>query len=424
MYSIPYKPNSGPPLQPAKVIAGKTAAIAHFSPGLLLPLIVPVEGINVPATRFDMTANSINRIALWALTIGLLEPHPAEAVILYGDSDPAYNTVAPTGALTNSGWQLQGQWGVFLGTPISPRHFISASHVGGTIGDIFLFRGATYTTTAMYDDPNSDLRIWRVCGEFPAFAPLYDGASEIRKTLVVFGRGTQRGAPIVMSDLFGPATKGWLWGPTDSVQRWGTNVVSAVINGDALVPLGGVAVGPVGDLLQATFDADAGADEAHLSSGDSSGGLFIEEGGVWKLAGINYGVEALFNTNNAGPGFFAAITDKGGLYSGGPGNWSQTPDLPPDLPSALYATRIASNLPWIRGVVDATPPSDPVPQIESAPTVVGPYVLESAATIDPNTRSITIACPAENCFFRLSGCSSLRIVQISVVGANLVLQYQ
>ena len=59
-------------------------------------------------------------------------------------------------------------------------------------------------------------------------------------------------------------------------------------------------------MLQATFDANGLADEAHLSVGDSSGGVFIQDGGIWKLAGINYGVEALFNTNNSGAGFLAA----------------------------------------------------------------------------------------------------------------------
>ena len=52
------------------------------------------------------------------LTIGLAAP-PAPAVLLY--STPQRNTWAPSGSIYNSGWQYQGRWGAFLGTPIAPR---------------------------------------------------------------------------------------------------------------------------------------------------------------------------------------------------------------------------------------------------------------------------------------------------------------
>src|SRR3954447_4709181 len=91
----------------------------------------------------------------------------SSAVILKGTGDPECNTTAPTGALTNSGWQYQGTWGAFLGTPVAPKYFITAAHVGGSIGDQFSFRGVNYATTALFDDPNSDLRLWRICGTFP-----------------------------------------------------------------------------------------------------------------------------------------------------------------------------------------------------------------------------------------------------------------
>jgi hypothetical protein len=362
--------------------------------------------------------------SLWIIALLFLGMAGARGVIFRGTDDPAHNTTPPDGSLTNSGWQCQGRWGAFLGTPISPRHFIAAAHVGGAVGDTFMFRGVAYSTTAMFDDPNSDLRIWRVCGLLPEYAVLYDDVSEVGKPLVVFGRGTQRGAPLIVSDLFGAATKGWLWGTADGVQRWGTNVVSAILNGDTTLPLGGAVGGPVGDLLQATFDANGGADEAHLSVGDSSGGLFIQEQGVWKLAGINYGVEAYFNTNDIGPGFFAAITDKGGLYSGGPGNWQQTPELPADLSTAFYATRIASNLPWIRTILNAQPPAQPLPQIESASAVTGPYEPETNSTVDGSTRTIILPQPTQTRFFRLNACDSIRIARISANGTNLVLNYE
>ncbi|MEY2410814.1 MAG: hypothetical protein QOF48_3484 [Verrucomicrobiota bacterium] len=357
---------------------------------------------------------------LLVMTFVAAVPAAGRAVILNGTGDPLHNTTAPGGSLTNSGWQYQGFWGAFLGTPISSRHFLAARHVGGSVGDTFVFGGIGYVTTAVYDDPGSDLRIWRVCGSFPDYAPLFDGVTEVGQPCVVFGRGTQRGTPVMISQLLGEETKGWLWGNYDGVERWGTNVINAVVNGSVIEPL----LGPVGDLLEATFDAGGGIDEAHLSTGDSSGGLFIRTGGVWKLAGINFAVEAQFNTNSTGPGFYAAITDKGGLYSGGEGNWQLTPDLLADLPSAFYATRVASNLPWIRSILDGPAPAEPPPRLEFATTVSGGYQMDNNAVLDAAARTFTLAQPAQNRFFRLNGCVTNRIADIFLSGTNVVIRYE
>ena len=46
----------------------------------------------------------------------------AQAVILFSKSDR--NTRPPHGSLVNSGWQWQGQFGSFLGTPIAQQYFM------------------------------------------------------------------------------------------------------------------------------------------------------------------------------------------------------------------------------------------------------------------------------------------------------------
>src|ERR1700753_2062526 len=80
---------------------------------------------------------------------------PCYGVIVY--SDPGRLTTAPTGTLANSGWQFEGQWaGAYTGTPIAPDYFITASHIGGSVGGTFTLNGVNYTTTAEYTDPDSD----------------------------------------------------------------------------------------------------------------------------------------------------------------------------------------------------------------------------------------------------------------------------
>ena len=264
---------------------------------------------------------------------------PVRAVIFYGTEDPTVNTTAPTGALAGSGWQYEGQFGSFLGTVIGSNYFITAKHIGGGIGQTFNFNGTTYTTTAVFPDPTSDLQIWQVAGTFPVHAPLFQGVagSEVNLSLVVFGRGTRRGDPL---DVGGDShLGGWLWGNSDEVQRWGTNVVGSIYTDPTF-----------GRLVRAPFDANAGPDEAHLSSGDSGGAVFVFDINTnsWELAGINLGVDGSFSKSSAGTNpFNAAMFDTTGLFvQSDRGNWETAPN-----PSAFYATEIAAHKGFIESVM-------------------------------------------------------------------------
>ena len=274
-------------------------------------------------------------------TVGalLLTTELSHAVILYGTADPAANTSAPTGALAGSGWQYEGQFGGFLGTPIGSNYFITAKHIGGSVGQTFTFNGTNYTTSAVSPDPTSDLQIWQISGLLPSHAPLYMGAtgSEMNLGLVVFGRGTQRGNPVLVgSDSH---LGGWLWGSSDGVERWGTNNVESVITAPGY-----------GKLLRATFDANVGVNEAHLSSGDSGGAVFVFDStnSRWELAGINLAVDGPFSTSSIGANAFnAALFDTMGLFvQSDQGNWIAAPN-----PSAFYATEIAAHRGFIESVI-------------------------------------------------------------------------
>ncbi|MDW8262994.1 MAG: hypothetical protein RMJ35_10760 [Phycisphaerales bacterium] len=284
---------------------------------------------------------------------------PARGVILFSSAER--NTAAPTGTLSGSGWQYQAQFTGFLGTPISPRYFITAQHIGGFVGQDVIYQGQTYFTDQFIDVPGTDLRLWRISGTFPSWAPLYDRASdgsEVGKRLVVFGRGTQRGEPILLDEPirqpsngpsrlhqpiespFHTAVKGWRWGPDDRLQSWGENTVSDVISDPGF-----------GELLYFTFDRGAGPNEAHLSAGDSGGGVFIESAGVWKLAGINFAVDGPFRLAPTEPEFLGAIFDAGGLYVGNPP--TLLPNTSEDLPTGAYASAISGSLPFILQTISA-----------------------------------------------------------------------
>lgn len=261
-----------------------------------------------------------------------------DALIFYSNGSAKYNTTAPTGDLAGSGWELQGKWGGFLGTPVAPSWFVAAKHVGGTVGQVFTLNGVSYVTVAKVNHPTADLTLWQVSGVFPSHAPLYTLADEVGKSLVVFGRSAVRGTTVNVSGMSPTPLRGWLWGgPGFGTVRWGQNVVART------AAFGG------GDFIVATFDRTGGSNEATLATGDSSGAVFIRDGVTWKLAGINYGVEADFAKTSTGSSFKAAVFDAGGMFYGATvGQRSYVSDQVADVATGWYATRISTYAEWIR----------------------------------------------------------------------------
>ncbi len=155
------------------------------------------------------------------LGIVLLLSTPAlQAIIFFDTGDPQHNReTAPTGSLAGSGWRFQGEYKEFLGTMISPRHFITAIHIGkgsttfvqkswfsGETGDRVYYINPDFNNgNGSRDVPGTDLRIFEVYGEFPAYAPLYTSSNEAGRQVVMMGRGKPRGAEVTRLSQ----TRGW-----------------------------------------------------------------------------------------------------------------------------------------------------------------------------------------------------------------------
>ncbi|HTS19379.1 MAG TPA: hypothetical protein VMP11_17515 [Verrucomicrobiae bacterium] len=268
------------------------------------------------------------------------------AVILEGTGDPSYNTNAPTGSLTNSGWQYEGLWSEnFLGTPIAPTFFLTAKHIGGYYGSNIVLNGLSYTTTGNYDDPSTDLRIWQVAQTFPYYAPLYTKSNELGSACVLIGRGTDRGSVITVAGR----TNGWQWGTTNNIERWGQSAVSSIYTDTVDYP--------AAQLLYQLFQPGAGSNECDLSYNDSGGALFIQDGGstgTWKLAGINYTVDGPFSYDSSGSHqFIAALMDLRGFYFYNGAAWQLVPtNYPTAVPTGFYCTRVSARIPWINSIIN------------------------------------------------------------------------
>ncbi len=239
------------------------------------------------------------------LLIGGLN-RPAHAIIVM--RNPGRNVSPPRGKeLAGSGWQYEGDWHGFTGTAIGPHSFITATHVGGFPGEAFVLDGVNYRAIDATTLPGTDLCVWRVAGTLPLWAALYTRNAEVGRDIVMFGRGTDRGAPIRV----GGAIHGWQTSGADARLSWGRSWVAAAIPAQTIR-----SASAFGDGLAAPFDADAGPDAGGVSSGDSGGGVFLkDEDGQWKLAGVIYGVETGFYSS-ADPknSISGAIFDSRGLY--------------------------------------------------------------------------------------------------------------
>ena len=159
------------------------------------------------------------------------------------------------------------------------------------------------------------------------------------------GRGTLRDTPVVVDGK----TNGWNWGTHDGAIRWGENVVSGIYT----------AVN-VGQTLVADFDRPGITNECDLSNGDSSGGMFIQDGTLWKLAGINYAVEGNFSFDGtSNTEFIAAMMDLRGLYVGGGTNWTLIPtNNATAVPSSFFCSRVSVHTDWIYSVINFEPGID------------------------------------------------------------------
>lgn len=354
---------------------------------------------------------------LAVLLASLLITPGLQAITFMDTGDPQHNTQAPGGELLQSGWSLQGKWGGFLGTAVAPHYFLTATHIGGAVGGIFYFRGVAYKTTARFDDPESDLTLWRVAGTLPEYASLYSGSDEPGKPLVVFGRGPSRQDEVVVGGLLGTERKGWKWSSYDGIMRWGQNKVTAIITG------GANRQGKEFQLLRVEFNQNGGPNEAHLSDGDSGGGLFIQTSGGWKLAGVNHAVDGPYNTSASGAGFRASIYDEGGLYKGGEGNWSAVSNLPSNQAGSFYATRISPRLAWIESIL-ALPLPEPIVALEFSSNPSTGFTTDLQAKVDPVRKEIHTPISHTKRFYRLSFETGLRIYGTRIEDGMIVLNYE
>ena len=296
-------------------------------------------------------ANPMLRVALSVGTAGFasIVGPPAAGVIPLGNR----LTVVASDFLAGGDAEYVGRWGAYTGTPISPRHFATATHIGNAGGGVFFYRNGTATETqysVTLAGTQSDLAIYRLNDDQPSFtrwAPIYTRSNEPGKPMAVVGRGADKGSLLTV----GGEPIGWFWGTQDNVFTRGTNTVDRVATFGSPPSF-------AGQYLVFSFDEGQGDTEAIAAVGDSSGPVFIVDpaDGVKKLAALISAVDGGYSGTPNGPQISGAFYDVRGLYFG--------PTLitgPEPIPVSAYALRLSARLQFLRQTAGVPPlacPSD------------------------------------------------------------------
>ena len=216
---------------------------------------------------------------------------------------------SPTNEVSGD-WDLNWDYVYYYKTmssvAIGSHWLLTAAHVALEMtnrSSTVVIDGVKYYEQAVYlhdpaDDPDhsgiADLALVRFDKPFPDYYPLYTGTfpekvwkngswQDNRLPCVIVGYGNTGTVSITTYTVAGSGS---------GVKRWGSNKIDGTHTNVAysfwnyrVDPK--VLVSTVNDGLQILFTQSETAYEAGTAVFDSGSGTFVEEGGIWKLAGIN-----------------------------------------------------------------------------------------------------------------------------------------
>lgn len=292
-----------------------------------------------------MNTSTFSRFSPLVAALGaLLAAAHAHAVICIGPRQ----VVAPADKLAGGIAQYVGRFGNYTGTPIAPRYFVAANHIGNAGAGVFIYANGTATETTYacsLAGVDQDVAVYKLNDAQPSFtlwAPIYTRTNEVGLPLVCLGRGRDKGPPLNQAGNF----IGWFWASTDDfVLTHGTNAVSTTM-------VFGGPPGFAGDYLLFTFDQAAGNTEACAALNDSSGPIFITDpaDGVVKLAATITAVDGGYSGTANGPQFSGALFDTRGLFVG-----ATLIQGPNPIPINTYAARMSTRQTFLRAVANVPP---------------------------------------------------------------------
>lgn len=159
---------------------------------------------------------------------------------------------------------------------VAPNWILTASHVAGYGGSGTLtITGTNYLKKEIIFHDNADIALVRYDKPFPGYYGLHSGVSLLNANVVMVGFGNTGTVTKTFGQYYYTDS-----GSGRNVRRWGSNKISSIETWDYSVP-------PAFTNSGFVMRFDAAGTEAGVGTYDSGSGSFVQEGGEWKLAGIN-----------------------------------------------------------------------------------------------------------------------------------------
>ncbi len=255
---------------------------------------------------------------LLCLALSLFSTHSAQALILYSGDNSANQTApdtARTDIFNSVGRVIDSSMTKGSAVHLRGKYLLTANHVGGLSyvtfdGTTLYARDTSFTPVTfgsvdmklikLVDDPGlADTQLFSgSTGDTPYFSKghtVYTTA-----TMVGWGRGRSP------SDPDGLPT--WDWGTDSTIaKRWGTNRIESATTLSYTFGQDYTYTA-----LTTKLNASSGNDEVATAYYDSGSGLFIDDGGTWKLAGLTTVVStngsSTFSDSTGDTNYFVRIT--------------------------------------------------------------------------------------------------------------------
>jgi hypothetical protein len=229
--------------------------------------------------------------------------------------------------IVTSSWPWAGKIGSFAsyntsGVAIGDHWILTVRHAvfGMAPGDgrFQLDDGSTYSSIAIYWNANDDIALVQVAETLPGWYDPYWGLAETGQVVELVGYGN--------TGTFSGGT--WSFSGAYGTKRRGMNKVSGIqfadFGGSPAIRGTWLIYDFDGPSLDWLGDGGPVADECTLGGGDSGGPTFLNDGGVWKVAGLHSWI---------------------GSFGGGPSA--------PQYGSALGDIRLGSYRSWFESIVPA-----------------------------------------------------------------------
>ncbi|HVS71825.1 MAG TPA: PEP-CTERM sorting domain-containing protein [Phycisphaerae bacterium] len=227
---------------------------------------------------------------------------PAHAIVVYDGDGASPVGIQNTSAAPNGVGSYVGSINEGGGVLVAPDVVLTTLHLGASVGSTFNYQGQGYSVDAAEQIGNTQIELLHLSAPTGSTGvQLYTSNPGVAQSAILVGYGGAAGSAF---DGNSATQHGFNWTTTSAAQSWGATTTDATLYSD----------GAGATYLGYAFQPVDGS--SIYTGGDSGGGMFVDDNGTWKLAGIAWSVDGYFTQGsgdpNRAPDAVAAIYDVAG----------------------------------------------------------------------------------------------------------------